>query len=222
MPANLKDARATHAHCLRRARSAGCQDGSDWSVSTSCSGDIRRIERGRSFRNIVSQVSPNNEEVDLSAQPLSILLRRDVGAGSWPSSCPRVQDTAVVSSEDLLECGLVLLLSTGRGSAIACNGTFRGDRHIEITSQHTAITMWYTAEPLVSELPHTPPLLHQGLTLVALQGLLMWVPRKLIDNKDVQWDFKQESHVKYPTWQASYGSNVSRWYKSHSNHTKDP
>ena len=127
-----------------------------------------------------------------------------------------------MSSEDLLECSLVLLLSTGRGSAIACNGTFRGDRHIEITSQHTAITMWYTAEPLVSELPHTPPLLHQGLTLVALQGLLMWVPRKLIDNKDVQWDLKQESHMKYSTWQASYGSNVSRGYKSHSNHTKDP
>ena len=127
-----------------------------------------------------------------------------------------------MSSEDLLECSLVLLLSTGRGSAIACNGTFRGDRHIEVTSQHTAITMWYTSEPLVSKLPHPPPLLHQGLTLVALQGLLMWVPRKLIDNKDVQWDLKQESHMKYPTWQASYGSNVSRWYKSHSNHTKDP
>ena len=121
-----------------------------------------------------------------------------------------------MSSEDLLECSLVLLLSTGRGSAIAC------DRYIEITSQHTAITMWYTSEPLVSELPHPPPLLHQGLILVALQGLLMWVPRKLIDNKDVQWDLKQESHMKYSTWQASYGSNVSRGYKSHSNHTKDP
>ena len=82
-------------------------------MSTPCSKDKRCIKRGRSFCDIVSKMPPNNEEVDLSAQPLSVLLRGDVGAGCLPSSCPRVLDTAAVGSESFLEGGLVLLLPTG-------------------------------------------------------------------------------------------------------------